>query len=171
MSHLFIIGWFFMSDLIVPAVLAALVLLILLGQWIVQRRAQSMRGQVAPPELLAAILAQNPALAAQSPDVSSMNALVEFNSPHCGACRQMAPALAHLNEQYLGRIVQLSVLAHRQLAQKLRIMGTPTLVLLQNGQIVAVFVGITSEKHLAEQLRLRWPDIERTDARAALIQS
>jgi thiol-disulfide isomerase/thioredoxin len=148
-----------MPDLTVPAVLAALVLLILFGQWIVRRRAQSMRGQTAPPDLFAAILAHSPVLARESPDVTSMNALIEFGSPHCGACRQMAPALSRLGAQYPGRIVHLSVLDHRGLTQTLRIMGTPTLVLVKNGEIAEVFVGITSQSRLAEQLKRHWPAI------------
>jgi thiol-disulfide isomerase/thioredoxin len=150
-----------MPDLTVPAVFAALVLLILLGQWVVQRRAQSMRGQVVPQALMAAFVADSPAMAldAESPHFASMNALIEFGSPNCSACRRMAPVLANLSAQYPGRVVHLSVLNHRALAQTLRIMGTPTLILIQNGQIADVFVGITPLARLAEQLKRRWPAI------------
>lgn len=151
-----------MPDLIVPAVLAGLVLLILLGQWVVQRRAQSMRGQEVPPALWAAFVAERPAMAldGELANADSMNALIEFGSPNCSACRRMAPVLAHLNAQYPGRVVHLSVLHHRALAQALRIMGTPTLILIQKGKIADVFVGITPLSRLAEQLRRQWPEIE-----------
>ncbi|HQS02713.1 MAG: hypothetical protein B7Y07_08630 [Halothiobacillus sp. 24-54-40] len=151
-----------MPDLIVPAVLAGLVLLILLGQWVVQRRAQSMRGQEVPPALWAAFVGESPAMArdAEPPNFASMNALIEFGSPNCSACRRMAPVLDQLSAQYPGRVVHLSVLHHRALAQALRIMGTPTLVLIKNGQIAEVFVGITPVSRLTEQLRRHWPAIE-----------
>lgn len=153
-----------MPDLIVPAVLAAIVLLILLGQWVVQRRAQSMRGQAVPTALWAAFIAENPAMALDGEFLNSdsMNVLIEFGSPNCSACRRMAPVLVHLNEQYPGRVVHLSVLNHRALAQELRIMGTPTLILIQNGKIVDVFVGITPLSKLTEQLRRQWPEITPT---------
>ncbi len=150
-----------MPDLTVPTVLAALVLLILLGQWVVQRRAQSMRGQVVPQALVATLVAESPAMvvAAESPHFAALNALIEFGSPNCSACRRMAPALAKLSAQYPGRVIHLSVVNHRTLAQTLRIMGTPTLVLIQNGHIAEVFVGITPLARLAEQLKRRWPGI------------
>ncbi|MHB1229901.1 MAG: thioredoxin family protein [Halothiobacillus sp.] len=149
-----------MPDLTVPAVLFSLVLLILLGQWVVLRRAKSARGQWVPHALWEAI---HPSQAAQTdaelPELEGMNVLVSFEAPNCSACRRMAPALDSLSTQYPGRIAHLSVLSHRALAQSLRIMGTPTLVLIQNGQIVDVFVGITSLTRLTERLQHYWPDV------------
>ncbi|MHB8921644.1 MAG: thioredoxin family protein [Halothiobacillus sp.] len=149
-----------MPDLTVPAVLFSLVLLILLGQWVVLRRAKSVRGQSVPHALWEAIYPSQAAAQtdAELPELEGMNVLVSFEAPNCSACRRMAPVLDSLSAQYPGRIVHLSVLSHRALAQSLRIMGTPTLVLIQNGQIVDVFVGITSLTRLTERLQHYWPD-------------
>ena len=150
-----------MPDMTVPAVLFALVLLILLGQWLVVRRAKSMRGQPVPEELVRAC--QSTAVADNSvhpfEDQAGMNVLVAFDAPNCGACRKMAPVLEVIAERYPGRVFSLSVMEHRTLAQTLRIMGTPTMLLIRNGQIVEVFVGITPLSRLLQRLQQIWPEI------------
>jgi len=150
-----------MPDLTVPVVLFALVMLILLGQWLVVRRAKSMRGQVVPDALWQAC---EQSLAADDSAhrldfLSDKNVLVSFDSPNCGACRKMAPTLAAIGERYPGRACNLSVTEHRSLAQSLRIMGTPTMLLIQDGRIINVFVGITPKSRLIRSLQEAWPRI------------
>lgn len=147
-----------MPDMTVPAILFALVLLILLGQWLMVRRARSMRGQPVPETLVDAC--QPTAL---FKDVADMNVLVVFDAPQCGACRKMVPALEAIGERYPDRVVHLSVAQHRALAQTLRIMGTPTIVLVSHGQIVDVFVGITPLSRLLQRLAHFWPEIAPVD--------
>jgi thioredoxin 1 len=155
-----------MPDMTVPAVLLALVLLILLGQWLVVRRAKSMRGQPVPEELVRACQSTEVADNSVHPfeDQADMNALVAFDAPNCGACRKMAPILAAIAERYPGRVFSLSVMTHRSLAQSLRIMGTPTMLLVRNGQIVEVFVGITPMSRLLSRLQYAWPEIVPVEA-------
>ncbi len=150
-----------MPDMTVPAVLLALVLLILLGQWLVVRRAKSMRGQPVPEELIHACASVESSTDSYDPldNQADMNALVAFDAPNCGACRKMAPILAAIAERYPGRVFSLSVMTHRSLAQSLRIMGTPTMLLIQNGLIVKVFVGITPMSQLMQNLAQAWPQI------------
>jgi thioredoxin 1 len=155
-----------MPDMTVPAVLLALVLLILLGQWLVVRRAKSMRGQPVPEELVRACQSTEVADNSVHPfeDQADMNALVAFDAPNCGACRKMAPILAAIAERYPGRVFSLSVMTHRSLAQSLRIMGTPTMLLVRNDQIVEVFVGITPMSRLLSRLQYAWPEIVPVEA-------
>ena len=150
-----------MPDLTVPAVLLALVLLILLGQWLVVRRARSMQGQPVPDALIQSCLADGDTLDADQLHAQrhAMNCLVVFDAPRCAACRQMAPVLDALAERYPGRVCVRSVTAHRGLAQTLRIMATPTLLVVRQGQIGAVFVGITAASVLQRHLESAWPDI------------
>lgn len=150
-----------MPDMTVPAVLFALVLLILLGQWLVVRRARSMRGQPVPEALVSLCQQKGHDFDANQADEEPnlINALVTFDAPNCGACRKMAPALETIATSYPGRVFSLSVTEHRALAQTLRIMGTPTMLLIQNGQIAEVFVGITPLSRLQQRLQQSWPDI------------
>lgn len=154
-----------MPDMTVPAVLFALVLLILLGQWLVVRRAKSMQGQAVPDELLRACQSTQVADHSAHPfeDRSGMNVLVAFDAPNCGACRKMAPFLDTIAKRYPDRVFRLSVMEHRALAQTLRIMGTPTILLVRNGQIVDVFVGITPLSRLLQRLEHAWPEIMPAD--------
>lgn len=149
-----------MSNMTVPAVLFFLVFLILLGQWLVVRRAKSMRGQPVPEELLNACqssVASSGSAGDAPQNLEELNALVAFDSPNCGACRKMEPVLKDIAEQYPGRVFSLSVTNHRHLAQTLRIMGTPTMLVVQDGRIVDVFVGITPMSRLMQRLQQVWP--------------
>lgn len=150
-----------MSNMTVPAVLFFLVFLILLGQWLVVRRAKSMRGQPVPEELLNACqssVASGDSAGDAPQSLEAMNALVTFDAPNCGACRKMEPVLKTIAEQYPGRVFSLSVTTHRHLAQTLRIMGTPTMLVVKDGQIVDVFVGITPMSRLTQRLEQVWSD-------------
>lgn len=159
-----------MPNMTVPAVLFALVLLILLGQWLVVRRAKSMRGQSVPEALVRAChsteLTDNSTLSFE--DRADMNVLVAFDAPNCGACRKMAPVLDAIAARYPGRVFSLSVMEHRTLAQTLRIMGTPTMLLVRNGQIVDVFVGMTPSSRLLQRLQQSWPEIVPVDTSPVL---
>lgn len=153
-----------MPDMTVPAVLFALVLLILLGQWFMVRRAQSMKGQPVPDELLSACKQLSEATAVSHVcEKDQMDALITFDAPNCGACHKMAPTLAEIAAYYPGRVFSLSVTEYRALAQKLRIMGTPTMLLIHQGRIVDVFVGITPSERILQRLQQTWPDIPRVD--------
>jgi thioredoxin-like negative regulator of GroEL len=154
-----------MPDMTVPAVLFTLVLLILLGQWLVVRRAKSMQGQPVPDGLARACQYTEMAVDSDLPfeALAGMNVLVAFEAPNCSACRKMAPVLDAIAKRYPGRVCSLSVMEHRSLAQTLRIMGTPTMLLVGNGQIVEVFVGITPLSRLLERLQQSWPDIAPVD--------
>lgn len=154
-----------MPDMTVPAVLFALVLLILLGQWLVVRRAKSMRGQPVPEDLIRACRSTGSSTDSDDSqeNQADMNVLVAFDAPNCGACHRMAPILAAIADHYPGRVFSLSVMTHRSLAQSLRIMGTPTMLLIQNGLIVEVFVGITPMSRLMQRLQRAWPQITPID--------
>lgn len=136
-----------MPDLTVPAVLLALVLLILLGQWIMVRHAQTMRGSPAPEELIELM----------DPDrQTAPNGLFFFESPGCGACHRMAPIVDVLAQQFSVPLYHLNVQKHPGLARILKIMGTPTLVFVHEGVIVEVIVGITSEPNLRAAMAKHW---------------
>ena len=134
-----------MPDLTVPLVLVGLVLLLLLGQWIVVRRARSVRGQPVPAALW-------PACAPQG-ESADQPVLLVFEAEHCMACRRMAPAVASLRAEFEGRVCVLPVAEHRALAMSLRIMATPTVVLVADQRVIEVFVGITPREVIGKALQ------------------
>lgn len=139
-----------MPDLTVPAVLLALVLLILLGQWIMVKRARSTRGTVAPIELLRLL-----------PPHDTGNPPTEgvffFESPGCMPCRRMAPVVAAVLQQHPVPFCPVNVQEHPGLARTMRIMGTPTLILVQEGRIAHVSVGGLAKPRLQALIAKYWP--------------
>ena len=79
-------------------------------------------------------------------------ALLIFEAENCLACRRMAPTVASLQADFPNRLCVLSVAAHRSLAMSLRIMATPTVVLIADQRVAEVFVGITPKDVLAKAL-------------------
>lgn len=71
-------------------------------------------------------------------------AIIDFWSPTCGPCLAMAPDLDALAEALQGepiRIVKINTASHPQLAQPFHIRAVPTLLFVNNGEIVDVRVG------------------------------
>ncbi|MDA3875974.1 MAG: thioredoxin family protein [Halothiobacillus sp.] len=139
-----------MPDLTVPAVLFALVLLILLGQWIMVRRAKSTQGMPAPVELLQCCtpVAQN---------APENEGVFFFEAPGCMACRRMAPILETVLKDHPVHLCVINVQEKPELARTLRIMGTPTIILVHEGNIVQVIVGGISPSKLQTHITQYWP--------------
>ncbi len=72
-----------------------------------------------------------------------------FFSPKCGACVAMEKELAKLKGVRIKRI-DVSVRENLQLARELGIMATPTLVLLENGVVQEVLIGVQKADRLKE---------------------
>ena len=72
-----------------------------------------------------------------------------FFSPKCGACIAMEKELAELKGVKVKRI-DVSVKDNLQLAKELGIMATPTLVLLENGVVQEVLIGVQKAQRLKE---------------------
>jgi thioredoxin 2 len=69
--------------------------------------------------------------------------LVDFWAPWCMPCRQLAPALELMAQEFAGRltVVKVNTDENRQLGQTYRIQSIPTLMLFENGQMTKQFVG------------------------------
>lgn len=110
----------------IPAVLLLIVVLLLIGQWLMKKRARSMERQPVPESL-----------AAQCPG----DGLVFFEAPRCPACKQLRPVVESLASEHKVPVCWLNVREFPQIAMDMRIMGTPTLVLVLDGKIQAVRLG------------------------------
>ncbi len=75
--------------------------------------------------------------------VASGLTLVDFWAEWCGPCRQVAPTIEKLAEEYSGQVTvaKVDVDANQQTAMKFRVMSIPTVILFKDGQPVELMVG------------------------------
>jgi thioredoxin 1 len=69
--------------------------------------------------------------------------LVDFTATWCGPCRQIAPLIDQIADEYDGRVkvTKLDIDDSPATAQKFGIRGVPTLYVFKGGQVVAQQVG------------------------------
>lgn len=69
--------------------------------------------------------------------------LIDFWAPWCGPCKAVAPLLDELNEKVGDKLViaKVNTDENRQLAAKFQLRSIPTMILIQNGQVLRANVG------------------------------
>ena len=87
---------------------------------------------------------------------SAVPVVMDFYATWCGPCRQLAPTMDSLADQYAGKIkfVKVNVDESPKLAQKFQVEGIPMLVFLQNGKTVGTSVGLVAKEDLILRLDL-----------------
>jgi len=80
--------------------------------------------------------------------------LVDFYAPWCGPCKMLAPFLAQLASEFVGKMkfAKLNVDDALELAGHYGITGVPTLMLFRGGNAVDQMVGLTSPSLLKRWL-------------------
>src|SRR5262245_45110462 len=78
---------------------------------------------------------------------------VDFTATWCPPCQEMNPALESISRDF--KVCKVDVDKHRDLARAHRASSIPLLIVYKNGNIVARFVGFTSEETLRAELE-KW---------------
>ena len=91
--------------------------------------------------------------------------VMDFYATWCAPCRQLAPTMDSLAEQYAGKIkfVKVNVDESPNLAQKFQVEGIPMLVFLQKGKTAGTSVGLVAK----EDLVMRLDSLLQTNSRPA----
>lgn len=85
---------------------------------------------------------------------SEQLAVVDFWADWCGPCHQMSPHIGFLAEEYAGRIVvaKLDVDENPITPARYHILGIPTVIFFQDGEVVDRHTGVLTIDGLSERV-------------------
>ncbi len=85
---------------------------------------------------------------------SELPVLVDFYADWCGPCKMIAPIVAQLSDELVGKVKigKLDVDANGVTAQQYRVMSIPTLLIFKGGQVVDTIVGAVPKNQLEAKL-------------------
>lgn len=83
---------------------------------------------------------------------SSLPVLVDFYSDSCVPCKMLSPILSNLEEERAGQLLvyKVNVNFDTELAQQYEVLGAPTLILFQEGQVLDRRTGALKKAALTE---------------------
>lgn len=86
---------------------------------------------------------------------SDQPVLVDFWAPWCGPCRAVGPTIEELANQFDGtvKVGKLNIDENPQAPTGFNIQSIPTVLLLQEGKIIEMFIGVQSKNEYAQALQ------------------
>lgn len=80
--------------------------------------------------------------------------LVDFTASWCGPCKQLAPILEELSTELAGRlkIVKVDIDEAKSIASRYTIQGVPTMMMFEQGELLATMVGAKPKRDLLATL-------------------
>jgi thioredoxin 1 len=87
---------------------------------------------------------------------SPVPVLVDFYAVRCGPCGALAPILAGLAAEYVGRIkvVTVDAGAEQELTAQYEVTALPTVLIISGGRVTAKLVGLQTKSRLLSALGL-----------------
>jgi len=81
--------------------------------------------------------------------------LLDFWAAWCGPCRMVSPTIEEIAKEYENiKVGKVNIDEEMELAAKFKIMSIPTLMVLKEGKVTAMAVGVQPKKDILKMLQV-----------------